>query len=67
MGRFLIAGKLNQVRTEEINGYIEQDELKFNKKKYLIYILQCKMCEDIGESLDILGKYKKKSYYLSKV
>ena len=56
--RFLIAGKLHQVRTEEIDGYLEEDELEYNKKLTLIYLnlnlLKCDMCEDIGERLDIL-------------
>ena len=32
MGRFLIAGQINQVRTEEIYGYLEEDELECIKK-----------------------------------
>ena len=27
------------------------------QKNYLIYILKCEMCEDIGERLDILAKH----------
>ena len=41
---FLIAGKLNQVRTEEQFSYLEEDELKYDKniyiylKKFMLYI-----------------------------
>ena len=63
IGRFLIAGKLNQVRTEEIDGYLEDDEIKYNTKKSPIYIHKCEMCEDIGESPDILAEHKKKRYF----
>ena len=36
--------------------------LKKKKKCYLKYILECEICKDIGESLDILAKRMKKSY-----
>ena len=56
-----MARKLNQVRTEEVYGYLEEDELEYNKQ--ILYILKCEILEDIGESLDILAKHNKKSYY----
>ena len=44
VGRFLIVGKLTQVRTDKINGYLEEDELEYNKKNNLIHIPKCEMC-----------------------
>ena len=43
VGRFLIAGKLNQVRTEEIDGYLEEDELEYNKTSdsYIYFNVKC--------------------------
>ena len=32
-----IAGKANQIRTEEIEGYLEEDKFEYNKKVNLIY------------------------------
>ena len=61
VGRVLIAWKLDHDRTEEIDGYLEDDELEYDSTS-ILYILKCEMCEDIGERLDILAKHKKKSY-----
>ena len=50
---FLIAGKLNEVRSEEIDGYIEEDEFEYYKEE-ILYILNCEMSENICGSFDIL-------------
>ena len=54
---FLIAGKLNEVRTEEIDGYFEEDELEYNLKKSYIY-LNVKYVKTFVEALTFCSKPK---------